>query len=105
MLDVSTRTAVNQVWATDITYIPLQKGFLCLVAILDLFSRHMVSWKFFNSLKTAFCLECFENDTLWRPRARDLSLRSGLSVYVCWHRRKAVKRGDKDQLAWPKGLL
>jgi putative transposase len=48
------------VWATDITYIPLQKGFLYLVAIVDLFSRHVLSWKLSNSLDTEFCLEAME---------------------------------------------
>jgi putative transposase len=37
-------TAVDQVWATDVTYIPLQKGFLYLVAIMDLHSRHVLRW-------------------------------------------------------------
>ena len=45
LVDVSTVTSVDQVWATDITYIPLQKGFLYLVAIVDLFSRNVLSWK------------------------------------------------------------
>jgi putative transposase len=58
--DVSTVTAVDQVWATDITYIPLQKGFLYLVAIVDLFSRHVLSWKLSNSLDTEFCLDALE---------------------------------------------
>jgi putative transposase len=53
-------TAVDQVWATDITYIPLQKGFLYLVAIVDLFSRNVLSWKLSNSLDTEFCLEALE---------------------------------------------
>jgi putative transposase len=52
--------AVDQVWATDITYIPLQKGFLYLVAIVDLFSRNVLSWKLSNSLDTEFCLEALE---------------------------------------------
>jgi putative transposase len=51
--------------ATDSTYIPLQKGFLYLVAIVDLFSRHVYScgegfaysWKVSNSLDTEFCLD------------------------------------------------
>ncbi len=47
-------------WATDITTIPLQKGFLYLVAIVDLFSRHVLSWKLSNSLDTEFCLEALE---------------------------------------------
>ena len=56
-VDVRTVTAPDQVWATDITYIPLRKGFLYLVAIVDLFSRHELSWKLSNSLDTEFCLE------------------------------------------------
>ena len=53
-------TAVDRVWATDITYIALQKGFLYLVAIMDLYSRHVLSWKLSNSLDTEFCMEALE---------------------------------------------
>jgi putative transposase len=45
LVDVSTVTAVDQVCATDITYITLQKGFLYLVAIVDLVFRNVLSWK------------------------------------------------------------
>ena len=54
LVDVSMVTAVDEVWATDITYIPLQKGFLYLVAIVDLFSRNVLSWRLSNSLDTEF---------------------------------------------------
>ena len=47
-------------WATDITTIPLQKGFLYLVAVMDLHSRHLLSWKLTGSLDTEFCLEALE---------------------------------------------
>jgi putative transposase len=60
LVDLSEITAVDQVWATDITYIPLQKGFLYLVAIMDLHSRHVLCWKLSNSLDTEFCLEALE---------------------------------------------
>jgi putative transposase len=60
LVDLDAVTAVDQVWATDITYIPLQKGFLYLVAIVDLFSRTILSWKLSNSLDTEFCLEALE---------------------------------------------
>ena len=43
LVDLRLVTAVDQVWAKDITYIPLQKGFLYLVAIVDMFSRHVLS--------------------------------------------------------------
>lgn len=53
-------TWVNQVWSTDITYIPLRKGFLYLVAIMDWFSRFILSWEISNSLDEIFCLEALE---------------------------------------------
>jgi putative transposase len=60
LVDLSMVTSVDQVWATDITYIPLQRGFLYLVAIVDLFSRHVLSWRLSNSLDTEFCLDALE---------------------------------------------
>lgn len=47
---------VNQVWGADITYIPLQGGFLYLVAILDWFSRYVLSWELSNTMDAAFCV-------------------------------------------------
>ena len=60
LVDPQNITAVDQVWATDITTTPLQKGFLYLVAVVDLFSRRVLSWKLSNSLDTEFCLEALE---------------------------------------------
>jgi len=45
LVDVRAVTAPDQVWATDITYIPLRKGFLYLVPVVDLFCRRVLSWK------------------------------------------------------------
>ena len=50
----------NQVWSTDITYIRLQHGFLYLVAILDWYSRYVVSWELSNSMDASFCLTTLE---------------------------------------------
>lgn len=50
----------NQVWATDITYIRLDRGFAYLVAVMDWFSRYVISWRVSNSLETSFCLEALE---------------------------------------------
>ena len=50
----------DQVWATDITYIRMQRGFLYLVAIMDLYSRYILSWRLSNTLDTHFCLEALE---------------------------------------------
>jgi putative transposase len=51
----------NQVWSTDITYIRLQQGFVYLVAILDWFSRYVLSWRLSNSLDISFCIEALED--------------------------------------------
>jgi putative transposase len=50
----------NQVWAADITYIPMQKGFLYLVVIMDWYSRYVLSWKLSNTLESDFCVEALK---------------------------------------------
>jgi len=50
----------NQVWSADITYVPLQRGFLYLVAVLDWYSRYVLSWRLSNSLDEEFCLEALD---------------------------------------------
>lgn len=51
----------NQVWSTDITYIRLRNGFLYLVAIMDWFSRYVISWRLSNTLDVYFCIEALED--------------------------------------------
>ena len=60
LVDLNQVRAIDQVWTTDINYIPLQKGFKYLVAAVDLFSRHILSWKLSYSLDTEICLEALE---------------------------------------------
>lgn len=50
----------NQVWATDITYVPMAQGFAYLVAILDLYSRRVLSFRVSNAMSTDFCVEALE---------------------------------------------
>lgn len=50
-------TAANQVWATDITYIRLQKGWVYLVAVMDWHSRYVLSWRLSASMEVEFCLD------------------------------------------------
>ena len=47
----------NQVWCVDITYIPMRRGFLYLVAIMDWYSRKVLSWRLSNSMEADFCVE------------------------------------------------
>jgi putative transposase len=50
----------NQVWCTDITYIPMRHGFLYLVAIMDWFSRKVLAWRLSNTMDADFCIEALE---------------------------------------------
>ena len=51
----------NQVWCADITYIPMAKGFLYLVAIMDWASRKLLAWRLSNTMEAAFCVEALED--------------------------------------------
>lgn len=50
----------NHVWSTDITYIPMRGGFLYLVAVMDWFSRFVLSWELSNTMETGFCLSALQ---------------------------------------------
>lgn len=50
----------GQVWSTDVTYIRLKHGFVYLVAIIDWYSRKVLSWRISNTLDVAFCVDCLE---------------------------------------------
>lgn len=53
-------TRPNQVWCADITYVPMPRGFLYLVAVLDWYSRYVISWRLSNTMETGFCVEALE---------------------------------------------
>ena len=51
----------NQVWTADITYIPLRRGFMYLVAVMDWYSRKVLSWRVSNTLEADFCVEALKD--------------------------------------------
>ena len=53
-------TRANQVWATDISYIPMKRGFVYLTAVIDWFSRRVLSWKLSITMDVSFCLEALD---------------------------------------------
>jgi putative transposase len=62
----------NQVWAADITYIPMGRGFLYLVAILDWASRAVLAWRLSNTMDTAFCVDVStaeQKPAMWRRKS------------------------------------
>jgi putative transposase len=51
---------VNQVWSTDITYIPMRYGYMYLAAVIEWFSRYVLSWELSNTLESIFCISALE---------------------------------------------
>jgi len=51
----------SQVWATDITYLPMARGFVYLVAVIDWYSRRVLSWRLSNTLDSQFCVDALED--------------------------------------------
>jgi len=58
----------DHVWCSDVTYIPMRRGFLYLAAVMDWYSRYVLAWELSNSLETTFCLATLEKALRWgRP--------------------------------------
>ncbi len=57
-------TRVNQVWATDITYVPMQRGFMYLMAIIDLYSRYVLEWSVSNTMEAEWCTQTLQKALL-----------------------------------------
>jgi len=57
-------TGSNQVWATDITYVPVKNGHMYLIAIIDLYSRFVVGWALSNTMESEWCMETLKNTIL-----------------------------------------
>jgi putative transposase len=53
-------THVDEVWSSDITYVPMRHGFMYLTAVIDWFSRYVLSWRLSNTLEGRFCLEALD---------------------------------------------
>ena len=98
-------TRPNQVWCTDITYIPMRRGFAYLVVIMDWYSRAVLGWRISNTLDTSFCLEaladaratarvwpeimntdqgCQYTSEAWTSAIKDAGVRISMDGKGCW---------------------
>lgn len=73
----------NQVWCADITYIPVARGFLYLVAVMDWYSRKVLSWRLSNTMDSHFCLEALE-DALDRYGSPEIFNTDQGSQFTSW---------------------
>lgn len=83
----------NQVWSTDITYIPMEKGFLYLIAYIDWFSRYIVSWDISNTMDKEFCIAGLEDGISSYPPPGILNADQG-SQFTSHHFLDVVKANN-----------
>ena len=70
-------TRVNEVWSSDITYVPMRHGFMYLTAVIDWYSRYVLSWRLSNTLEGRFCLEALDESlAMGRPEIFNTDLGS-----------------------------
>lgn len=72
----------NQVWCADITYLPMRRGFLYLVAIMDWHSRKVLAWRISNTLEAGFCVDALQRSDPQIRLARDQEYGSGQPVHI-----------------------
>lgn len=85
---------INQVWSTDITYLPMRNGFLYLTAVIDWYSRYVLAWKLSNSLDGIFCREVLQ-EALKRGRPDMFNTDQGSQYTSCEFTRILLEAGIK----------
>jgi putative transposase len=93
----------NQVWCADITYIPMRRGFLYLVAIMDWASRRVLSWRVSNTMDVEFCLEAL-NEALARFGRPGIFNTDRVSVHISPVHGGAGGGRDTDIDGWSRPL-
>ena len=83
----------NQVWCVDITYIPMQRGFLYLVAVMDWYSRKVLSWRLSNSMEADFCVEALK-DAIDKYGKPEIMNSDQGSQFTCFEWTQALKDAD-----------
>ena len=78
-------TRPNQVWAMDITYIPMARGFVYLAAVVDWFSRKVLAWKLSITLSADFCIEALEEALARHGRPEIFTMEHGRATGPSGH--------------------
>ena len=86
-------TRPNQVWAMDITYIPMARGFVYLAVVIDWCSRRVLSWRLSITMEAAFCVEALEEALARHGRPDNLQHRPGQPVHQRSVHRRAAGNG------------
>ena len=92
----------NQVWAMDITSIPMARGYVYLTAVVDWFSRRVLAWRLSITMEVDFCLDARRGGACQARTAGNFQPRSGRAVHQrCLHRPAAGEQ-DRYQHGWPR---
>ena len=94
----------NQVWAMDITYIPMARGFVYLAAVVDWFSRRVLAWRVSITMEVDFCLEAVEEALARHGKPEIFNTDQGSQFTSAGFHRPADRKRHRDQHGWP-GLL
>ncbi|MGT2434178.1 IS3 family transposase (plasmid) [Cupriavidus basilensis] len=90
-------TRPNQVWSTDVTYVRLARGFAYLVAIIDWYSRKVLSWRLSNSMDASFCVDCLEDALREHGRPEMFNSDQGSQFHEPRLHGRAQARGHRHQ--------
>jgi putative transposase len=93
----------NQVWAMDITYIPMARGFVYLAAVVDWFSRRVLAWRLSITLETEFCLDAVQEALARHGKPEIFNTDQG-SQFTSAAFTGTAGSGDRHQHGWPRRL-
>ena len=94
----------NQVWATDVTYVPMKRGFVYLCAVLDWATRRVLSWRLSNTMTADFCVEAVNEAIVKYGKPEIFNTDQGRPVHQCRVHRHAAGKRHSYQHGW-QGLL
>ena len=94
----------NQVWAMDITYIPMARGFVYLAAVLDWFSRRVLSWRVSITLEVEFCLDAVEEALALHGGPEIFNTDQGSQFTSADFTGLLIEERHRDQHGWPRCL-
>lgn len=92
----------NQVWAMDINYIPMARGFVYLAAVVDWFSRRVLAWRLSITLETEFCLDAVHEALACHGKPEIFNTDPGQPVHLRGLHGAAAGAGDCDQHGWTR---
>ena len=93
-------TRPNQVWAMDLTYIPMARGFVYLCAVVDWFSRRVLSWRLSITMEAAFCIEAVEEALARYGKPDIFKYRPRLAIYLGGLHGGAEEGGNRHLDGW-----